>query len=225
MLENGEYQRVGETQSRVSNARVIAATNRDLRQEVRGGRFRADLYHRLSVFTIDVPPLRELGDDKRLLLDHFREFYARQARLEPFELDAAAMQLWLEYGFPGQRARAAQHRDPPDDQALGQDGEPGRSCAPSSTWRTSTSSCRGSPRARTSSRCWRRRGATSRCRRTSISTRRSPQWERGYVEAALMITQGNLTQAAKLLGIHRTTLYSRMQNYADAAGKAASLPK
>jgi DNA-binding NtrC family response regulator len=42
------------------------------------------------------------------------------------------------------------------------------------------------------------------------------QWERGYVEAALAITQGNLTRAAKLLGIHRTTLYSRMQNYADA---------
>src|SRR6185295_16427322 len=52
------------------------------------------------------------------------------------------------------------------------------------------------------------------------------EWERGYVEAALMITQGNLTQAAKLLGIHRTTLYSRMQNYGDAAeaAKAAARP-
>jgi DNA-binding NtrC family response regulator len=46
------------------------------------------------------------------------------------------------------------------------------------------------------------------------------QWERGYVEAALSITQGNLTRAAKLLGIHRTTLYSRMQNYYDAAAKS-----
>jgi len=61
VLENGEYQRVGETQSRFSNALVIAATNRDMRQEIRNGRFRADLYHRLSVFTINVPPLRELG--------------------------------------------------------------------------------------------------------------------------------------------------------------------
>jgi DNA-binding NtrC family response regulator len=43
------------------------------------------------------------------------------------------------------------------------------------------------------------------------------QWEKGYVEAALLITQGNLSQAAKLLGIHRTTLYSRMQNYGDGA--------
>jgi DNA-binding NtrC family response regulator len=48
------------------------------------------------------------------------------------------------------------------------------------------------------------------------------QWERGYVEAALLITQGNLTRAARLLGIHRTTLYSRMQNYSDAADKAGA---
>jgi transcriptional regulator with GAF, ATPase, and Fis domain len=101
VLENGEFQRVGETQSRKSNARVVAATNRDLRQEVRGGRFRADLYHRLSVFTISVPPLRDLGDDKRTLLDHFRDFYARQAQCAPFELDKRAIQAWLEYGFPG----------------------------------------------------------------------------------------------------------------------------
>ncbi|MBI2292486.1 MAG: sigma-54-dependent Fis family transcriptional regulator, partial [Betaproteobacteria bacterium] len=101
VLENGEYQRIGETQSRVSNARVIAATNRDLRQEIRHGRFRADLYHRVSVFTINVPPLRELGDDKRLLLDQFRDFYARQAAVKAFELDAKAMSMWLEYAFPG----------------------------------------------------------------------------------------------------------------------------
>src|SRR5262249_12566790 len=86
VLENGEYQRVGETQSRVSNARVVAATNRDMRQEIRNGRFRADLYHRLSVFTISVPPLRELSDDKRLLLDQYRDLYARQASVKAFEL-------------------------------------------------------------------------------------------------------------------------------------------
>ncbi|MBX6393423.1 MAG: sigma-54-dependent Fis family transcriptional regulator, partial [Burkholderiales bacterium] len=76
VLENGEYQRMGETQRRYSRARIIAATNRDLRQEIRKGRFRADLYHRLSVFTVTVPPLREMDDDKLLLLEHFRAFYA-----------------------------------------------------------------------------------------------------------------------------------------------------
>ncbi|MGH8633391.1 MAG: helix-turn-helix domain-containing protein, partial [Burkholderiales bacterium] len=48
------------------------------------------------------------------------------------------------------------------------------------------------------------------------------QWERGYIEAALLITQGNLTQAAKMLGIHRTTLYSRMQSYGETAGAATA---
>src|SRR5687768_5196683 len=101
VLENGEFQRVGETQSRVSNARVIAATNRDMRQEIRSGRFRADLYHRLSVFTLNVPPLRDLGSDKVLLLDHFREFYAKQAGVAGFELEPRAAALWVDYSFPG----------------------------------------------------------------------------------------------------------------------------
>ena len=64
VLENGEYNRVGETQQRFSRARVVAATNRDLRAEIRKGAFRADLYHRLSVFTLQVPPLREMEGDR-----------------------------------------------------------------------------------------------------------------------------------------------------------------
>src|ERR1700716_3272448 len=101
VLENGEYQRVGQTQSRISNARVIAATNRDLRQEVRAGRFRADLYHRLSVFSISVPPLRELGEDKAKLLEHYCALYARQSNVQPFKLDHKSFALWMQYGFPG----------------------------------------------------------------------------------------------------------------------------
>lgn len=80
VLENGEYQRVGETQTRTSKARIVAATNRDLRQEIKAGRFRADLYHRLSVFTVSVPPLRDMGRDRLLLLEHFRRLYATQAQ-------------------------------------------------------------------------------------------------------------------------------------------------
>ncbi len=101
VLENGEFQRVGETQQRFSRARVIAATNRDLRQEVRKGTFRADLYHRLSVFTLEVPSLREMDDDRSLLLDHYRKFYAAQAKLAPFALDEAAQKAWRAYHFPG----------------------------------------------------------------------------------------------------------------------------
>ena len=223
VLENGEYQRVGETQSRFSNARVIAATNRDMRQEIRNGRFRADLYHRLSVFTINVPPLRELDDDKRLLLDHFRDFYARQAQIDPFVLDPKAMELWLEYSFPGNGRElrnivirlttkyAGQHVNVDQLQAeldmesvdidlpglpLGQDFKSVLEAA-----------------------------------RRHLQVQKNfdldhtlQQWEKGYVEAALMITQGNLSQAAKLLGIHRTTLYSRMQNY-GTPGEPQSPPE
>jgi len=223
VLENGEYQRVGETQSRVSNARVVAATNRDMRQEIRAGRFRADLYHRLSVFTVNVPPLRDLGEDKRVLLDHFREFYARQARVNPFELDAGAMQAWLDYGFPGNarelrnivirlttkcagRRVSASELQPELDLenlevelpglAVGQDFKVVLDAA---------------------------KRHLQLHKNFSLDNTLA-QWERGYIEAALMITQGNLTQAAKMLGIHRTTLYSRMQSYGEAA-EAATAPR
>ena len=81
--------------------RVVAATNRDLRQEVKRGTFRADLYHRLSVLTLSVPPLRELDADKLLLLEQFRRMYAEKSGVQPFSLDAQAERRWLEYQFPG----------------------------------------------------------------------------------------------------------------------------
>ena len=221
VLENGEFQRVGETQSRVSNARVIAATNRDMRQEIRSGNFRADLYHRLSVYTISVPALRDLGDDKITLLDHFRDFYARQAGVKAFALDKKAMALWLDYSFPGnvrelrnivirlttkhagQEVNAEQLQAELDMESM--DIElPGLASA--QDFKSLLEAAK---------------------RQLQVQKNFSldatlQQWERGYVEAALFITQGNLTQAAKLLGIHRTTLYSRMQAYADTgAGEGA----
>ena len=220
VLENGEYQRVGETQSRKSNTRVIAATNRDLRQEVRAGRFRADLYHRLSVFTISVPALRDLGDDKRVLLDHFRDFYARQAQCAPFDLDKRAVQAWVDYGFPGnvrelrnivirlttkhagQTISVEQLQAELDLESI-EVALPG--LAPSQDFKTLLEAAK----------------KHLQLQKNFNLDMTLQQWERGYVEAALSITHGNLSQAARLLGIHRTTLYSRIQNYSeqDAAGE------
>ncbi len=101
VLENGEFSRVGETQVRVAKARVVAATNRDLKAEVRAGRFRADLYHRLSVLSIAVPPLRELADDKHLLLDLFGQQIAKLHNTPRFSLSNAARSAWTSYSFPG----------------------------------------------------------------------------------------------------------------------------
>lgn len=78
VLQEGEYERVGDERTRKVDVRVIAATNRDLRRESREGRFREDLYYRLNVFPIEVPPLRERGEDIVLLADRFLDRSARK---------------------------------------------------------------------------------------------------------------------------------------------------
>ena len=100
-LETGEYYRVGDSKPSTADIRVIAATNQPL---VGGGgerRFREDLYHRLSVLVIRTPTLRELGDDRFLLLDHFRDASAKKNDDKPFSLDKKALGLWGKYSFPG----------------------------------------------------------------------------------------------------------------------------
>ena len=215
VLENGEYQRVGETQSRVSNARVIAATNRDMRQEIRNGRFRADLYHRLSVFTIDVPPLRDLGEDKRMLLDYFREFYSRQAACKPFDLDALALTLWLEYSFPGNVRELRNIVIRLTTKHAGQ-AVNGEQLQVELDMESMELELPGLPVGQDFKSILESAKKHLQLQKNFNLDLTMQQWEKGYVEAALLITQGNLSQAAKLLGIHRTTLYSRMQNYGTA---------
>jgi len=209
VLENGEYQRVGETQSRMSRARVIAATNRDLRQEVKRGAFRADLYHRLSVFTLGVPPLRDMEGDKLLLLEHFRRFYAEQSAVQPFSLDEGAERRWLAYPFPGNvrelrnivirlTTQHAGRRLPVAELEPEFDLE---SAAPGPA-----APGDGDVIAQAIGHLERSRGVHLDEMLKAL--------ERGYIEAALKLTRGNVSQAAKLLGVNRTTLYSRMNSEA-----------
>ena len=196
VLENGEYQRVGETQRRTARCRVIAATNRDLRRAVREGAFRADLYHRLSVFTLSVPPLRELEQDRLLLLEHFR----RLSPEKPFEFDEDATARWLRYGFPG---NVRELRNIVIRLSAKYPGQ-----------RISVAELE--PELDVEQELKERNGVLEQALR---QLERGGQfdldqtlkaWERAYIEAALRLTRGNVTQAAKLLGINRTTLYSRM---------------
>ncbi len=101
VLQEGEFERVGEDQTRRVNVRVIAATNRDLRKEVEEGRFRLDLFYRLGVFPMDVPPLRERREDIPELAGHFvrqacARFHVPEPRLPQRELLRARA-----YGWPG----------------------------------------------------------------------------------------------------------------------------
>jgi DNA-binding NtrC family response regulator len=202
VLENGEYQRVGEATTRKSNARIIAATNRDLRQAVRNGTFRTDLYHRLSIFTIQVPPLRTLGEDKLLLLEHFKSFYATQAQRSPFRLDPDALEAWNRYSFPGNtrelrnivirlttkypgievNARQLETEFDPQPEMNG----------------STPADLSGEIRQVL------QQGGFDLDELLMGYTAR-------YIDAAMELAHGNVSEAAKLLGIARTTLYSRME--------------
>ena len=209
VLENGEFQRVGETQARRSHARIVAATNRDLKQEVRAGRFRADLYHRLSVFAIAVPPLRDLGEDRLRLLDNFRARITVQFGQPPFSLAPEAERLWLAYPFPGNvrelrniviRLAARYPGQVVDATALREEFDPQAQQGGGDL------------------------AVADRESRVEIATRQLvagtdqfdlvitlARWEDAFIEAARRLTDGNTSQAARLLGINRTTLYNRLE--------------
>ena len=101
VLQYGDIQRVGDDRSLRVDVRVLAATNRDLREEVLAGNFRADLFHRLSVFPLSVPPLRERGEDVVLLAGYFCEQCRLRMGLSRVVLSPAARNHLLSYGWPG----------------------------------------------------------------------------------------------------------------------------
>ncbi|MBC7625603.1 MAG: sigma-54-dependent Fis family transcriptional regulator [Aeromicrobium sp.] len=204
VLENGDFQRVGDTQSRHSKARIVAATNRDLRAEVKAGRFRADLFHRLSVFSLLVPPLRDLGSDKLKLMEHFRLQYAFKHQTKPFTLDDAARDAWHKYAFPGNvrelknivirltakyagytvgTTELAAEMELPDAQLptvskVDGDIDPKREIENNPNFSLDQVLA-------------------------GIELR--------YIDAAIDLSRGNMSQAARVLGISRSTLYSRLE--------------
>jgi anaerobic nitric oxide reductase transcription regulator len=101
VLQSGQLQRVGSDQEHHVDVRIIAATNRDLAEEVRAGRFRADLYHRLSVYPLRVPPLRERGRDVLLLAGFFLEENRARMGLRSLRLNPQAQKLLVGYAWPG----------------------------------------------------------------------------------------------------------------------------
>ena len=101
VLENGEYLRVGDSTVRKTNIRVVAATNKDMLQAVKDGKFREDLYYRLSTVQINVPPLRERGDDIVLLSRLFLRNFINENRTSEVTLAEDAQRLLLSYHWPG----------------------------------------------------------------------------------------------------------------------------
>jgi len=214
VLENGEYQRIGETQTRKSRARIVAATNRDLRAEVRAGKFRSDLYHRLSVFTVKVPPLRELDQDKHLLREHFTAFYANQINKAPFTLDARAQVRWLTYNFPGNVRELRNVVIRLIAKYSGKTVGENELMAEFDMTEPEVSSDQFNINDEASMAAQAQRHLQRQANVSLDAVLKS--WERAYIEASMKMTHGNLSQAAKLLNVNRTTLYSRMNTQEES---------
>ena len=205
VLENGEYYRVGETRARIAEARIDAATNRELLEEISVGSFRHDLYHRLSVLTVDTPPLRDRGDDSIILMEHFRALYAQ--KMLPFTLSPEALQRWRTYTFPG-NVRELRNivirlgaKYPGEDVGLtALEGEL-------------------DSQSEIDENTIQQLGAGGFKLEEILSS-----WEQRYIDAALKLSKGNLSEAARLLGVNRTTLYSKIQRLSGDSGTAQGSP-
>lgn len=188
-LEERSIRRIGDSRERSVNVRVVASTNRDLRREASEGRFRWDLYYRISAVLIRIPPLRDREDDALLLADYFSHRIARQTGAEPLRFDATVRQAMLAYAWPGNvrelrnlierlhlvcRDGIVTERDLPPDMRSAAAHPPAPGLPPP-------------------------------------AEAASP--ERQALCAALDAAGGNLSQAAHILGISRPTLYRRLDQH------------
>jgi DNA-binding NtrC family response regulator len=101
VIQEGEIEKIGRKESLTVNVRIIAATNKDLTTEVNEGRFREDLFYRLTVVPLDVIPLSKRGDDILLLFNHFLEYFSRDIDVPPAVLDPKAKDILRNYKWPG----------------------------------------------------------------------------------------------------------------------------
>jgi transcriptional regulator with PAS, ATPase and Fis domain len=100
-LQERKYEPLGSSDPVDADVRVIAASNRDLSKLVEEGRFREDLYYRINVITIELPPLRERREDIPLLIDHFLDYFGSLDSALVCELHPSAMSVLMEYDYPG----------------------------------------------------------------------------------------------------------------------------
>jgi DNA-binding NtrC family response regulator len=188
VLESHRFSRLGGAQEIESDFRLVCATNRDLEALVREGRFREDLYYRIHVFSVEIPPLRERKEDVSALVEHFVEKFGRAMGKVPKELSAEAAELLQSYDWPGnvrelenaiERAMVvgSTGRIRPEDLPLHVEQE-----------------------------------------RTRVRDRSLESLESEHIARVLREEAGNVSQAARVLGIDRGTLYNKIKKYGIRTG-------
>ena len=194
VLQEGTIRRVGADQEREVKVRVVAATNRDLEKDVGDGRFREDLYWRLNVIHLHVPPLRERTFDIPLLVEHFINKAADASGSSPFEVTPEALAVLTAYTYPGNIRELENTIE--------------RAVALA---RGATLTPEDLPERVRST------GATAALlARSSASRLTLDELEREYILETLRQTGGNKSRAAELLGLDRKTLYRKLDEYRAA---------
>lgn len=194
-IQEGEIQRVGEDRVRKVDVRVVAATNRNLPEEILSGNFRTDLYHRLNVFPLQTPPLRDHPQDIPLLVSHFCDYYQRRLGARPFRLSRSAAEVLTGYSWPGNvrelknvLSRATLHAS--------QTPEPGPVILiePQHLF-LSEDSAKTEPK-------------TTKLKETIAPLQEALlEFKKGYILRAVKRNKGNWAKAAEELGLHRSNLY------------------
>ena len=185
VLETGEFVKVGDTKTTHVDVRILSATNRNLKEEIASGRFREDLYFRLSAFRIMLPPLRQRKEDILLLARQFIERYAKQIGRPAPVLSSEAKSLFLSYPWPGnvrEMMNAVEHA------LIVCDGEITRHDLPIDMLS----------------------GDTSTADDDAFDLK---SVERNHIIKVLHHTHGNKTETARLLKIGLTTLYRKIEEY------------
>jgi DNA-binding NtrC family response regulator len=185
VIETGEFERLGSSRTRRVDVRIISATNANLNDEVAAGRFRQDLLFRLNTIEIRLPPLRERREDLPLLAQHFLRQHAQRYRKRLTGFETGAMQLLLEHGWPG-NVRELDH-------AI----ERAVLMAAGPLVKSGDLGLRAT-----------REGAAARLEDMSLE-----DVECFLIKKAMTRYDGNVSQAAKALGLSRSALYRRLQRY------------
>jgi transcriptional regulator with PAS, ATPase and Fis domain len=184
VLNNGEYQPLGSTKTLRTDARIVTATNASLKEQVAKGRFREDLYYRVNVVNITIPPLRERPDDIPLLVNHFMRAYSSKRRKPITRISPAALSALRKYDFPGNVRELENAIEHAFVMCHGEEIEPAH--LPSHIV-NETAAVNG------------------------IVV--GAQNEKQVILEALQRNHGNRTRAAEELGVHRSTLWRKLRTY------------
>ncbi len=192
VIENGEYRPVGATENLKANARIIASTNRDLRESVKNGTFREDLFHRLNKVEIHLPPLRDKPEDIPLLIRYFLDGFNEKFKKEIRGVSRRVQKLFLKYEWPGnirelenvlERASMLCMKEFIDIEDL-----------PEELQQTFAS-----------------KSHLPFLGRDQLSS--LDDLEKDYIQYLLVVTKYNMQKTAKILEISRTTLYNKLAKY------------